>query len=367
MDVRILSGVVRHMTGEEFNIKYSGEMFCTVSVLDDNIHEIFAKLRDDKTKGSQIHLIVNTKKLYMIAGNNDYANIITISNDSRVTYIEREDCTFFAVTKIAIKKIILVEDNAIWENQHDCNVVVKYNPMLLKYVKKWQTHQMCLEAVRKDGIILQYVLEKTEDICVAAVTQNVKSFRFVSNKSLLLCKLVCSIDANTIRIIPHDMQDDCFDIIMKNDPNIINSLGGYKYRLYGIYYRWFPISDTWSQVVSKEISGKELNAIFGSVGFCKITRDDENHYGFQYVDGENRENVPFYPTGESGLHFTTSDHIQQCYNWGTYIREVKIPDDARVYVKKGHMIKADVIFLGKKKKLSEMTLSQLINVAHYFG
>ena len=42
---------------------------------------------------------------------------------------------------------------------------------------------MCLEAVKKDGNILQYVKNQTLELCVEAVKNNEHSIRFVKNQT----------------------------------------------------------------------------------------------------------------------------------------------------------------------------------------
>jgi hypothetical protein len=42
--------------------------------------------------------------------------------------------------------------------------------MILIFIKE-QTPEICLEAVKQDGLALIYVLEQTEEICLLAVKQ----------------------------------------------------------------------------------------------------------------------------------------------------------------------------------------------------
>lgn len=88
----------------------------------------------------------------------------------------------------------------------------------------------------------------------------------------------------------------------------------------------------------------------------KLTNETENHNGFQFQNGLNVDIVPFYPKGQckrGGIYFIDADNIN---NWLSYnsnvgemihIRNVTIPDDARVYIK-GEKFKADKIILGRK-------------------
>jgi hypothetical protein len=67
--------------------------------------------------------------------------------------------------------------------------------------------------------------------------------------------------------------------------------------------------------------------------FCKITNENENHYGFQYVDGLNILDKPFQEKGScvpGGLYYTDEDNLHYFYEYGVWIRIVSIPEDAKV-------------------------------------
>ena len=67
--------------------------------------------------------------------------------------------------------------------------------------------------------------------------------------------------------------------------------------------------------------------------FYKITNENENHNGFQYVDGLNILDKPFQESGScvpGGLYYTDEDNLYNFYQYGVWIRVVSIPDDAKV-------------------------------------
>ncbi len=63
-----------------------------------------------------------------------------------------------------------------------CLAAVKKDGYALKYVKD-QTPEICLAAVKKDGYALQYVKDQTPEICLAAVKQEMDSLQHV-NKTI---------------------------------------------------------------------------------------------------------------------------------------------------------------------------------------
>lgn len=100
----------------------------------------------------------------------------------------------------------------------------------------------------------------------------------------------------------------------------------------------------------KEMTGKEFNKIFGSKKLLKFTTMYENHNGFQFRDGLNEDTEAFFPHGEcnaGGIYFTEKEQMHIWLgSWYHWVRDVTIPDDARVYVER-EKFKADKLILSK--------------------
>jgi len=107
--------------------------------------------------------------------------------------------------------------------------------------------------------------------------------------------------------------------------------------------------------------------------YFKIFNEEDNHNGFQYVDGLNVDSVPFNddPTKscvEGGFYFSDTEHICDFLFYGKYIREVSIPDDAKmVKDSDGNKWRSDKLFLNERKDLSkvetwEWMIKQGINI-----
>ena len=86
--------------------------------------------------------------------------------------------------------------------------------------------------------------------------------------------------------------------------------------------------------------------------YYKVTNKDECHHGFQYKDGLNIDTNEFQPEGscvKGGLYFTTLEHITYFFDYGIYVREVTIPEDAKmVEDPEGDKWRADKIILGER-------------------
>ena len=107
-------------------------------------------------------------------------------------------------------------------------------------------------------------------------------------------------------------------------------------------------------------SGDEFNEIFGSIAFIKITsNDDKENFSIPLYDGLNE--LAFtdnrgYVTG--GIKFYDCEYLFQQINTvynATFLRHVKIPNDALIISKKDHY-SANKIILQKKILISELDI-----------
>lgn len=75
---------------------------------------------------------------------------------------------------------------------HDlCLSAIKQNILAFKFVKV-QTHDICYEAVKINGTILCYVNDifQTHELCLAAIKQDACVLKFVKNQTEELCNAV---------------------------------------------------------------------------------------------------------------------------------------------------------------------------------
>jgi len=94
---------------------------------------------------------------------------------------------------------------------------------------------------------------------------------------------------------------------------------------------------------------------FKGYTFYKITNYLENHHGFQYQDGLNILKERFAVCGScvrGGFYFTTFENLHYFYDYGVWIREITIPDDAMVIQDpiKGKW-RSDKVILGQRYPL----------------
>lgn len=67
-----------------------------------------------------------------------------------------------------------------------CQIAVEQNEMALKYAP-YQDNETCIKAVKKNGIVLQWVKEQSLNMCLEAIKQDGRYIRFVKNKTPEIC------------------------------------------------------------------------------------------------------------------------------------------------------------------------------------
>src|SRR5574344_428347 len=66
-----------------------------------------------------------------------------------------------------------------------CLVAVKENGHALRFVKE-QTPEICLQAVKQYGLALEFVKEQTHEICLEAVKEDGLALKYVINQTPLI-------------------------------------------------------------------------------------------------------------------------------------------------------------------------------------
>lgn len=90
--------------------------------------------------------------------------------------------------KYKAKKIILGERIKLSEFAiYDTNIglqMVNQNEMSLRFIKN---KQVCMYAVKQNGLFLEYIEDQDDDICIEAIKQNIFSLIFVKEQNNIIC------------------------------------------------------------------------------------------------------------------------------------------------------------------------------------
>jgi hypothetical protein len=161
----------------------------------------------------------------------DQIGVITLYSDSQV-YTEKNK---YKTDKFILEKIISVNDflekfisplEAVKQNGlalqfvdnktlEICLEAVKQNGLAL-YLVKNQTPEICLEAVKEHGITLQFVENQTPEICLEAVKQNGRALKFVENKTLEICLEAVKQDGFALRFVKNQTPEICLEAVKQD-------------------------------------------------------------------------------------------------------------------------------------------------------
>ena len=90
--------------------------------------------------------------------------------------------------------------------------------------------------------------------------------------------------------------------------------------------------------------------------YFKITNSIETHGRVKYKKGLIKDPLPWNPDTDcvpGGIYFTTKEHICKFLNYGIWLREIQIPDDAKVsFGESKH--KANKVIVGKRYDLRKV-------------
>lgn len=115
-----------------------------------------------------------------------------------------------------------------------------------------------------------------------------------------------------------------------------------------------------------EYSGVTFKKLLGDTKLYRFTNLGEVHHKFHYKTGLNKDNMEFNPSGScksGGIYFCDETELikyLESYeeNNFVWIREVEIPDDARVYV--DHLkYKTNQIILKKRMHLDDFRIKNI--------
>lgn len=86
--------------------------------------------------------------------------------------------------------------------------LVAKDGLLIRFIDN-PTEEICLAAVKNKGNALQYIIKQTENICLAAVKNNGMSLRFVKNQTYEICLEAVKICGRALQFVRNQTDEIC--------------------------------------------------------------------------------------------------------------------------------------------------------------
>jgi len=198
--------------------------------------------------------------------------------------------------------------------------------------------EFVLEVVKKNGLAvhyLKYKLENDKEIALEAVKQNGLSLQYVSHKRRKDKGVVLEAVKQNSKSLEY-----ADETLRKDKEFILEAI-----KQTSDIFLW--------RCINNKLTGKELNSILPDLKLRKKITDTMEMRGFKYQIGVNTDINKFNTETDccaGGLYFSSDKYISNFLDedYGCNIYEVKIPDDAEVYLEDYNKGKANKIELVKK-------------------
>ena len=104
-----------------------------------------------------------------------------------------------------------------YEKQNNVKEIINHCGIMLFFVKN-KTLELCLIAVKQDGMALKFVENQTYEMCFYAISEYAPSLQFVHNQTKKLCMMAVKIDGNTLEHVKLKYQDNemCLIAVKQN-------------------------------------------------------------------------------------------------------------------------------------------------------
>lgn len=199
-------------------------------------------------------------------------------------------------------EIIKRDPYSIIKYIHEKNVIcqaIKEDIELLKYLDEYQNKEICLEAIKHNGLALQYVINKDYEICLEAVKQNGLAFMYVTDKFK---------EIEEIRLEA-----------VKQNPYMIISMGNSS-------------KNVWLEAINKEYELWDL---------CNITITDldlieKNALLLKYAKQNKNICLTAVKRNILALRYVNIKYVKYVYNYLKSINFEGLPDNYKFIIYKSH-------------------------------
>ena len=329
--------------------------------------KIFILHTEKKNEGELFFTNLNNIASMIDSVNNaTYITEVIILDDSNI-YFENETRFIADKLKIALNYKVEIKKFSYWSDINFCINAVKQNGMVLQYISK-QTPQIITLAIKQNCYSLKFVKTQTIEICKTAIDLSPSAIMYVENKFLTeliqycgmsigyitqnneLCKLAVQQNGLALCHINKQTKEICKLAVQQNKKAILYVKNDFMF-LFDTNYDKLTYHENVPKNTKKNYTGKEFNGNYNQK-FYKILNSNMEHYDHTYINGVNINN--------SGLYFTELNKLAIWLNHNpnlTYIVSVEIPNDANVCVEKNKFKTNKIIVdLDTKCKIKDFEL-----------
>jgi len=114
----------------------------------------------------------------------------------------------------------LEEDNTAFDNNHNIlSKIVSECPTNIQFIKN-KPESICIDLLKIDGELLQYMDEQTNDMCKVALQQNGLSLRYVIRQNNELCEEAVNQNGLALQYVKVQTKNICYAAVFNNPESI---------------------------------------------------------------------------------------------------------------------------------------------------
>ena len=250
-----------------------------------------------------------------------------------------------------------------WNSKEQVLKIVKQNGFALEYASEELKNdkEIVLEVVKQNGYALKYAskeLKNDKEVVLEAVKQNGYALRFVS-ETLKNDKQIVLISVRQNGNALHYASE-----ILKNDKEVV--LISVKQDGYAIYFASETLKNNKEFILmsvkeniflyrftNPHLTGKEFNELFPNTKLRKKIHSNMTNKGFTFKIGINKDINEFKTDNyccAGGFYITLEQFLDNfpAKEYGSDIYEIKIPEEAKVYIEDYDKMKVDPIEIVRK-------------------
>ena len=133
--------------------------------------------------------------------------------DDALVYVDNHK---FKANKIHLDKRYTIEQHPLWKyRKDDVKRLIKFMPYYFTIIEE-QTPEIILEAVKQNGLDLEYVINQTFELCLEAVKQNGMALQYVKLQTQELCMEAVKQNGMALQYVKLQTQELSMEAVKQN-------------------------------------------------------------------------------------------------------------------------------------------------------